>query len=193
MLTGLLLLLLEVPLIWGQTVEGTLLGYEDNSTTQSHKAFNFGANRTFLIEKADHNVTYEDQESFQDQKNIYYRHCNKTFLMMKVECCLDLIFHPNMMALGEENWCNWDMVIWYYSFLTICLEDSSEESSCYFPGPIIQKLFVDIHKQYFSSCSSKEDAFPNTPLSVVLILTLLPVSIIPIAVYLVICKNNIKD
>ncbi|KAL7886841.1 hypothetical protein AOLI_G00045620 [Acnodon oligacanthus] len=153
MLTGLLLLLLEVPLLWGQTVEGTLLGYE---------------------EKADHNMTYEDQESFQNQTNIYHRHCNETLLMLNVEFCLDLIFHPSMMALGEENWCNWDKVIWYYDFLTLCLEDSSAESCCYFPGPIIQKLFVDIHKQYFSSCSSKEEDFPNTPLSVVLTLTLLP-------------------
>ncbi|XP_036435614.1 receptor activity-modifying protein 1-like [Colossoma macropomum] len=191
MLAGLLLLLLEVPLTWGQTAEGTLLGYEDNSTTQSHKAFNFSANGTFLIENADHNVT---QESFQNQKNIYnYRHCNETLLMMNVEICWYKIFHPNMTALGEENWCNWDLVIGYYTFLTLCLEHFSEESYCYFPGPIIQKLFVDIHKQYFSSCSTTEEDFPNSPLSVVLILTLLPVSIIPIAVFMVIWKNNVKD
>ncbi|KAI4876444.1 hypothetical protein NFI96_034174 [Prochilodus magdalenae] len=188
----------------GQAVDGALLGSEDNSTAQPHIHFNFSTNGTFLKDEAKHNLTFEDQvlqltltvssESFQNQWSLYpYRRCNETLLMMFAEICWNLTFNISMTALGEENWCDWDKVIGHYNDLTLCLEMSSSISSCFFPGPVTQNLFVDIHKYYFSSCSSDNKDYPNTPLSVVLTLTLLPVSIIPIAVYMVITKNNLKD
>ncbi|XP_072536777.1 receptor activity-modifying protein 2 [Salminus brasiliensis] len=130
-------------------------------------------------------------ESFQDQEKIHLHWTCDEMLMMKYgEICWNTTFHTDMVELGEKNWCDWDMVIGHYNLLTLCLEVSAEYSRCYFPGPIIQKLFMDIHQQYFSSCSSEEEEAPE---SVVLILTLLPVSIIPIAVYMVICRSNVKE
>ncbi|XP_066540013.1 receptor activity-modifying protein 2-like [Hoplias malabaricus] len=214
MLSGLyLLLLLELHFTAGQTAESTLRDSEEllhwqndtvpwsvnqthripathNSTAQPQPASHFSANGTFLTEEGGHNVTHEDEESFQDQERLHhYRHCNEALLLIYGEFCWKDMFDKDMAALGEENWCNWDLVVRQYSTLTYCLEESSAVSHCYYPGPVIQKLFVDIHEQYFSSCSTKDRA----PLSVVLILTLLPVSIIPITVYLVTFKSILKD
>uniref|UniRef100_A0A3B1JR40 Receptor activity modifying protein 2 n=1 Tax=Astyanax mexicanus TaxID=7994 RepID=A0A3B1JR40_ASTMX len=78
----------------------------------------------------------------------------------------------------------------HYNFLTHCLELSADEARCFYPSPVIHKLFLDVHQQYFSSCSSSEEE--EAPESVVIILTLLPVCIIPIAVYMVIKRSNVK-
>ncbi|XP_049336621.1 receptor activity-modifying protein 1-like isoform X2 [Astyanax mexicanus] len=211
MLSGLLLLLL--PLISGQTVGGKLMASDEvihmqnasvtsgvnntthgndtyNRTSQLHKDVHLAENGTFKID-ADHNVTYEDQESFQDQEKFHFHwKCNEDLLMLYGEYCLNITFHTGMMELGESNWCDWDMVIKHYNFLTYCLEIYAGEARCFYPSPVIHKLFLDVHQQYFSSCSSSEEE--EAPESVVIILTLLPVCIIPIAVYMVIKRSNVK-
>uniref|UniRef100_A0A3B1K142 Uncharacterized protein n=1 Tax=Astyanax mexicanus TaxID=7994 RepID=A0A3B1K142_ASTMX len=112
---------------------------------------------------ADHNVTYEDQESFQDQEKFHFHwKCNEDLLMLYGEYCLNITFHTGMMELGESNWCDWDMVIRHYNFLTHCLELS-----------LLQQAV-------------KEEEAPE---SVVIILTLLPVCIIPIAVYMAVASE----
>lgn len=80
-----------------------------------------------------------------------------------------------------------------YNNLTMCLEISAGACKCYYPNAVVQDLFVKVHKDYFSSCGIKEDALPDAPSGVVLILTLLPVSIIPILVYMVIWKSSVSD
>uniref|UniRef100_A0A3B1JTZ0 Uncharacterized protein n=1 Tax=Astyanax mexicanus TaxID=7994 RepID=A0A3B1JTZ0_ASTMX len=104
---------------------------------------------------ADHNVTYEDQESFQDQEKFHFHwKCNEDLLMLYGEYCLNITFHTGMMELGESNWCDWDM-------------------ACFFPDALLQQAV-------------KEEEAPE---SVVIILTLLPVCIIPIAVYMAVASE----
>ncbi|KAM9488900.1 receptor activity-modifying protein 1 isoform 3-T3 [Clarias gariepinus] len=171
MFSGLLSLLLDVALISGQRTEG-LLRPEGNMTG---------------------NVTSEDQENFQDQEKIHHYHrCNETLLYEYGYLCL-FEFDLRMDMLGDENWCDWEQVLSNYNGLTHCLEKITTYAKCYYPNAAVQEMFVEAHKKYFSSCSTKEDNLPDAPAKVVLVLTLLPVSVIPILVYIVIRKSSAID
>ncbi|KAF4087529.1 hypothetical protein AMELA_G00071840 [Ameiurus melas] len=201
MLSGLLSLLLDLTLISGQITEGTLNRSEDvvkNFTTQhpSHSQISGGI-ESILEDKTNDNATHEDQEAFQNQESIHhYRNCNESFFIMYgKELCISS-FHNHMINLTQEDWCEWDMVLGYYNQLTSCMEIVAKWAQCYYPNNIVQEMFVEVHNQYFSSCVTKEDTFPDAsdaPPTVVLILTLLPVSVIPILVYVVIWKSSVID
>ncbi|KAM9488899.1 receptor activity-modifying protein 1 isoform 2-T2 [Clarias gariepinus] len=190
MFSGLLSLLLDVALISGQRTEGLLRPEEaiKNGTEQTkfHNANHISGNMTG-------NVTSEDQENFQDQEKIHHYHrCNETLLYEYGYLCL-FEFDLRMDMLGDENWCDWEQVLSNYNGLTHCLEKITTYAKCYYPNAAVQEMFVEAHKKYFSSCSTKEDNLPDAPAKVVLVLTLLPVSVIPILVYIVIRKSSAID
>uniref|UniRef100_I3KNW0 Uncharacterized protein n=2 Tax=Oreochromis TaxID=8139 RepID=I3KNW0_ORENI len=73
-----------------------------------------------------------------------------------------------------------------YNDLTICVESVAKLTSCFFPNPNIQDFFIDIHLKYFQNCTNENDPMTeDAPQEVVIGLTLLSVSFIPIMVYLV--------
>ncbi|XP_017321343.1 receptor activity-modifying protein 1 isoform X1 [Ictalurus punctatus] len=198
MLSGLLSLLLDLTLISGQIAEGTMNTSEDvvkNFTTQFHNVSLISdVSGTLITENTKDNATHEDQVAFQDQDIIHhYRNCDETLFIMygKLYCIVD--FDNHMINLRQEDWCDWEMVLGNYNNLTTCMEIVAKVAHCYYPNTIVQEMFVEIHNQYFSSCVTKEDTFPDAPPRVVLVLTLLPVSVIPILVYMVIWKSSVID
>ncbi|KAK2855418.1 hypothetical protein Q7C36_007287 [Tachysurus vachellii] len=198
-LSGLLSLLLDLALISGQTADISLIISEDvvkNGVNMLQNASHIpGVNGKFFEENIKDNVTFEDQEDFQDQEKIHhYGQCNETLLRhFGKEICSDH-FDLFMSVLGEENWCNWEMVLNSYHDLTYCLEQvCAVVAHCYYPNAVVQEMFVEVHKQYFSLCGTKEEVLPDAPARVVLVLTLLPVSVIPILVYMVIWKSSVID
>uniref|UniRef100_A0A9J8AJI7 Si:ch73-334d15.2 n=1 Tax=Cyprinus carpio carpio TaxID=630221 RepID=A0A9J8AJI7_CYPCA len=167
-LSGLLLLLLDSSMICGQTTQ-------DNRT-----AF-----------EARPNVTYEDNENFQTQGFQHYSHCDEEILTHYGGQCKEM-FHDSMSELGKENWCNMEMVIRNYNKLTECIEYVCSLATCFYPNPVVEQLFVRIHRQYFSSCNNEED-LTDAPAGVVLISTLLPILLIPFIVYIVVWKSSLRD
>lgn len=77
--------------------------------------------------------------------------------------------------------------------MTDCLEEVSQMVGCYYPHPRIQDFFLEIHSRYFYNCTKEEAHMMDAPHGVVLVLTLIPVSIIPILVYLVVWKSKVQD
>ncbi|KAI5105718.1 receptor activity-modifying protein 1 precursor, partial [Silurus meridionalis] len=125
------------------------------------------------------------------KKDLHYSNCNESLFMdFGKEFCLK-DFEEDMSSLAQENWCDWEMVLGYYNSLTQCLEICATHTHCYYPNAQVQAMFVDVHMRYFSSCSSKDDPLPDAPARVVLVLTLLPVSVIPVLVYMVIWKSSV--
>uniref|UniRef100_A0A4W5K4N9 Receptor activity modifying protein 2 n=1 Tax=Hucho hucho TaxID=62062 RepID=A0A4W5K4N9_9TELE len=139
------------------------------------------------------NVTFEDNESFQEQEHFHvFRHCNESLLwQVNYYCCEQ--FHLEMKEVNKELWCEWDQVIRPYNELTECIEHSAIYSGCYFPNQVVQDFFIEIHSQFFQACPEEEQLFPDAPFGVVLTLTLIPVSVIPILVFLVVWKSKICD
>nr|ACI67267.1 Receptor activity-modifying protein 1 precursor [Salmo salar] len=127
------------------------------------------------------NVTFEDNERFQEQEHFHvFSHCNEDLLgKYSLLICWDQ-FHSEMKDINKELWCEWDQVIRPYL-------------GCYFPNQVVQDFFIQIHSSFFQACPEEEELFPDAPSGVVLTLTLIPVSLIPILVFLVVWKSKICD
>lgn len=80
-----------------------------------------------------------------------------------------------------------------YNQLSECMEEVAGLLKCYYPNQQSQALFVEMHETYFHTCQKEEDVPWDAPPSLVLALTLLPVSLIPVLVYMVVWKNNVHE
>ncbi|CAI5658120.1 uncharacterized protein LOC102081151 [Oreochromis niloticus] len=132
-------------------------------------------------------VITEDKESFQDEENkITGKNCDRESLQYYSSNYCGQIFHQEMLTIGRDNWCVQEHFIRAYNDLTICVESVAKLTSCFFPNPNIQDFFIDIHLKYFQNCTNENDPMTeDAPQEVVIGLTLLSVSFIPIMVYLV--------
>lgn len=79
-----------------------------------------------------------------------------------------------------------------YNEMTVCLEWWSNNLGCFYPNPIVQDLFLQMHVQFFSTCSKDDPEFEDPPTAVVLTLTLLPVCVFPVLVYMALRNNQAK-
>lgn len=77
--------------------------------------------------------------------------------------------------------------------MTKCLEELSQMVGCFYPNADIQDFFLHIHSLYFQNCSNKELLLLDAPDGLVIALTLIPVSLIPVLVYLVVFKNKVQE
>uniref|UniRef100_A0A3Q3VYZ2 Uncharacterized protein n=1 Tax=Mola mola TaxID=94237 RepID=A0A3Q3VYZ2_MOLML len=136
------------------------------------------------------NIT-EDDKTFQDQEvHFSFAHCNREALVEYSHTICGKVFQAEMLSVGAEKWCVLQNVIRPYTFMTFCLEELSNMVSCYYPNPDIQDFFLEMHALYFHNCSQGELLLQEAPDGLAIGLTLIPVSLIPALVYLVVRKTN---
>ncbi|XP_029953890.1 receptor activity-modifying protein 2 [Salarias fasciatus] len=137
-------------------------------------------------------VVTEDQESFQDEENLISgQHCHRDLLLEHSSLLCGGGFHAEMLELSPDDWCVLENVIRPYSDLTLCLENLSHVVGCFFPNSDTQDFFLHIHSMYFQNCQQvEEQLLADAPHGVVVALTLVPVSLIPILVYVVVWKSK---
>uniref|UniRef100_A0A8C6WQT6 Receptor (G protein-coupled) activity modifying protein 2 n=1 Tax=Neogobius melanostomus TaxID=47308 RepID=A0A8C6WQT6_9GOBI len=128
---------------------------------------------------------------------ILCEHCNENFPDEKMECLLDVLqltclkdFNTDMNH-SDTDWCNWEKVRGLYSDLSICTEKASDCLSITYPNPLVEKIFLDIHSQYFQDCPSEELSDPPPPIVFALVIT--PICLIPVMVSLVVLKTKNGD
>ncbi|XP_078136132.1 receptor activity-modifying protein 1 isoform X2 [Sander vitreus] len=138
-------------------------------------------------------VITEDDERFQDQENKFATLCDVDMLEAYSHLICGEAFHTEMMSISTENWCVLPDVIRPYNNMTTCLERLSNLIGCYYPNPTIQDIFLNIHSNYFLNCSKEEDPLVDAPQGMVIALTLIPVSLIPLLVYVVVWKSNVQE
>lgn len=150
--------------------------------------------KTLIEDELEHNQTSgitEDDERFQDQEMWYpRRHCNVSELEKVIHLCGD-VFHMKM-SISTEDRCVLDNIIRPYNDLTTCLEHQVNSMNCNYPNPTIQELFLTIHTMYFNNCSM-DIPLEDAPQGVLITLTLIPVSLIPVLVYLVVFKSQVQE
>uniref|UniRef100_A0A3Q3EW90 Si:ch73-334d15.2 n=1 Tax=Labrus bergylta TaxID=56723 RepID=A0A3Q3EW90_9LABR len=133
-------------------------------------------------------------EDFQNQgTGLPGKRCHQNLLVEYSHIICGDIFHRAMMSISRENWCVLDNILMPYNTMTICLEKLSDRVGCYYPNPNIQDFFIQIHSSYFQNCSNEELLMVDAPQGLVIALTLIPVSVIPILVYLVIWKSKVQE
>ncbi|KAL6094412.1 ramp2 [Pungitius sinensis] len=153
-------------------------------------------NETSLIEgKLQSNQTSgfvsEEDEKFQKQENSIRGRCNENVLIELSHSYCGADFHTEMSFISPMKWCEMEYIIRPYNALSTCLELLSHLVGCYSPNPITQDFFLSIHSHYFHNCSKEDLQFEDPPHGLVVALTLVPVSIIPVLVYLVVCKSGV--
>ncbi|XP_036938467.1 receptor activity-modifying protein 1-like [Acanthopagrus latus] len=164
-----------------------------NWTASSHRDKN-SQTENWLLNNQTSAVITEDDENFQDQE-IYFpsKHCLQHLLKnLSHEYC-GAPFHTAMQSVSTAKWCVLKNVIRPYNAMTICLEEVSQVLGCYYPNPDIQDFFIYIHSLYFQDCSSQDPLETDAPRSMVIVLTLIPVTIIPVLVYVVVRKSEFQD
>uniref|UniRef100_UPI0037E787CB receptor activity-modifying protein 1 n=1 Tax=Semicossyphus pulcher TaxID=241346 RepID=UPI0037E787CB len=136
----------------------------------------------------------EDDEDFQDQEIKFPgRRCPQDQLVNSSHGLCGKIFHMEMMSISTKNWCDLDYIIRPYNTMTVCLEMVSDYLGCYYPNPNIQDFFLKIHSHYFHNCSTEEHLLVDAPQTLVIALTLIPISFIPLLVYLVVWKSKVQE
>ncbi|XP_039990516.1 receptor activity-modifying protein 1-like [Xiphias gladius] len=139
-------------------------------------------------------VITEDDENFQDQEREFpHRHCRQDILVNISHGICGANFHSEMLTISRENWCLLESITRPYSSMTSCLENLCQMVDCYYPNPDIQDFFLYIHSYYFHNCTKEDLPFEDAPHELVMALTLIPVSLIPILVYLVVWKSKVQE
>uniref|UniRef100_A0A668A9X6 Si:ch73-334d15.2 n=1 Tax=Myripristis murdjan TaxID=586833 RepID=A0A668A9X6_9TELE len=139
-------------------------------------------------------VECRNLKCFQDQEQYRPRmHCNESLLVEYSHKFCGAAFHNSMQTISTENWCDLNYIIRPYNDMTLCMEELSGLVECYYPNPNVQDFFLDIHSQYFQNCSEEELLLLDPPHEVVVILTLIPVSLIPVLVFLVVWKSKVRE
>ncbi|XP_042364406.1 receptor activity-modifying protein 3-like [Plectropomus leopardus] len=136
----------------------------------------------------------EEDENFQDQKKKFLsKRCNESELVYFSYNYCGVIFDMEMTSISTEKWCILEDIIRPYYSMTNCLEKMSDIFDCNYPDHNIQSFFLYIHSNYFHNCSREElPPLVDAPQGVVIVLTLIPVSLIPVLVYLVVWKSNVQ-
>ncbi|XP_036387311.1 receptor activity-modifying protein 1-like [Megalops cyprinoides] len=137
------------------------------------------------------NVTLQEDEAFQNEEHSHIFHCNETLLRAVCQYC-ELIFYSNIFE-ANESWCDWNQILRPYYELTVCMETWATRLNCFYPNHIVQEAFLQVHASYFQHCPDQDQVFKDAPHGVVLTLTLVPVCIIPILVFLVVWKSKVRD
>ncbi|XP_040923091.1 receptor activity-modifying protein 1-like isoform X2 [Toxotes jaculatrix] len=136
-------------------------------------------------------IIAEEDENFQDQENLFvFRQCHQGLLVNLSHIICGEAFQSEMLKMSPENWCVLENIIRPYSDMTYCLEQLSALTGCYYPNPSIQDFFIQIHSSYFHSCTG-ERVFDDAPHTVVMTLTLIPVSLI--LVYLLVWRCKVQQ
>ncbi|XP_074519514.1 receptor activity-modifying protein 2 [Halichoeres trimaculatus] len=144
-----------------------------------------------LLNQTVHVIT-EDEENFQDQMELSHQHCLQEQLVKYSHEICGADFHMEMMLISTEKWCELDNIIRPYNNMALCLEELSGLLNCYYPNPNIQDFFIETHSTYFHNCSS-ELPLVDAPQELVITLTLIPVCLIPVLVYLVVWKSKVQE
>ncbi|CAN9508669.1 unnamed protein product [Ophioblennius macclurei] len=132
----------------------------------------------------------EDQEGFQEEELVAGQHCIPMHLELSHAYCREQ-FDLDMALVRRDEWCVMEKVLKLYNHLTFCVEELSFVVNCYFPSPATQDFFLSVHSAYFQNCSQEEEELlEDAPQGLVLTLTLIPVCLIPVLVYMVVWTSK---
>ncbi|KAJ1136017.1 hypothetical protein NDU88_002444 [Pleurodeles waltl] len=114
--------------------------------------------------------------------------CSDSYPDMLLYCWIG--FNAAMMAAQEENWCYWPLIARIYSDLSECTDYAAHQLHCYWPNPEMERFFLRIHMDFFSSCPAPSAPFSDPPMGHIIVMTLVPTCLIAPAIALLIWKNS---
>ncbi|KAG5854977.1 receptor activity-modifying protein 2-like isoform X1 [Anguilla anguilla] len=100
-------------------------------------------------------------------------------------------FNKSMSTLNPKEFCQWNSIKSPYDKFTICTEERADCLLIPWPNKLVERMFVEIHSNYFKSCPTQE--LDDPPPSIVFALVMTPICLIPVMVVLVVMKTKNGD
>ncbi|XP_034990982.2 uncharacterized protein LOC118094566 [Zootoca vivipara] len=133
---------------------------------------------------------YPDEEGPFEEEDGQASDCGDTYYDWVALLCWPK-FHASIMAAAESSRCLWETTGSMYSELVLCTGLLAEGMGCPVASPTLDVFFMRIHAEYFANCSLPSDtAEHHPPTGVVVILTSLPVCLVPLSIALVLRKTR---
>ncbi|XP_053217929.1 receptor activity-modifying protein 1-like [Podarcis raffonei] len=131
---------------------------------------------------------YPDEEGPFEEEDDQASDCGDTYYDWVALFCWPK-FHASVMAAAESSRCIWETTGSMYSELVLCTGLLAEGMGCPVASPTLDAFFMRIHAEYFANCSLPRDPTEHRPPTrVVVILTSLPVCLVPLSIALVLRK-----
>ncbi|XP_051013813.1 receptor activity-modifying protein 2 [Acomys russatus] len=102
-------------------------------------------------------------------------------------------YHYKSHMDSVKDWCNWTLISRYYSNLQYCLEYQADRFRLGFPNPLAESIFLETHLIHFANCSLVQPTFSDPPEDVLLAMIIVPISLIPFLVTLVVWRSKDSD
>lgn len=130
------------------------------------------------------------QSNQSDEK--FLRICNGTAMLEKVYWCGDL-FASELNEMNSSDWCNFTLIADYYSSFSFCMEFSTESVFCYWPNPQVESYVINIHKLFFSNCTSEILIFQDPPDNILFALIAVPICLTVVVIAVVVWCSKRSD
>ncbi|XP_051872208.1 receptor activity-modifying protein 3-like [Pristis pectinata] len=136
------------------------------------------------------NMHNQLQSNQSDEKIV--RICNATAMLEKVYWC-GYLFENQLNEMNSSDWCNFTLIAGYYSTFSFCTEFSTESVYCYWPNPQVEKYVINIHKLFFSNCTSEIIIFQDPPDDILFILITVPICLTIVMIAVVVWCSKRSD
>ncbi|XP_060637525.2 receptor activity-modifying protein 3 [Anolis sagrei] len=100
--------------------------------------------------------------------------CNESLMLQNLPVC-GKSFEEMMHKLDSKKWCNLTEFILYYSDFTQCTEHKALTARCFWPNPLAEGFITEIHRQFFSKCSTVKVHWEDPPDKILITLIFMPV------------------
>ncbi|XP_064177659.1 receptor activity-modifying protein 1-like isoform X3 [Anguilla rostrata] len=122
--------------------------------------------------------------------DLSFRERNLCYELLIKQMCFEP-FNKSMSTLNPKEFCQWNSIKSPYDKFTICTEERADCLLIPWPNKLVERMFVEIHSNYFKSCPTQE--LDDPPPSIVFALVMTPICLIPVMVVLVVMKTKNGD
>ncbi|XP_062900068.1 receptor activity-modifying protein 3-like isoform X1 [Mobula hypostoma] len=130
------------------------------------------------------------QSNQSDEKIV--RICNVTAMLEKVYLC-GYLFENQLNEMNSSDWCNFTLIADHYSTFSFCMELSAESVYCYWPNPQLETYVINMHKLFFSNCTSEILIFQDPPDNILCILIAVPICLTIVMIAVVVWCSKRSD
>ncbi|XP_003229903.2 receptor activity-modifying protein 3 isoform X2 [Anolis carolinensis] len=100
--------------------------------------------------------------------------CNESLMLQNLPEC-GKYFEEMMHKVDSKKWCDIKEFVLYYSKFSLCTEQKALTARCFWPNPLAEGFITEIHRQFFSKCSSVKEHWEDPTDKILITLIFTPV------------------
>uniref|UniRef100_G3PPB2 Receptor activity-modifying protein 1 n=1 Tax=Gasterosteus aculeatus TaxID=69293 RepID=G3PPB2_GASAC len=115
--------------------------------------------------------------------------CNRGFYERINDMCL-VKFKLDMGGLDRGLWCSWPDTSEIYEGLTNCTYQVASRMDCFWPNQMVDRFFMEIHRDFFRDCALTGRLLHEPPTSVLAPFIAVPVLVTLLMTALVVWRSK---